>query len=60
LRKFYTEELQNLYFVQNVIRMNKLRIMKWEKNVARMGEERNACRAFVGKVRLKETSGGLL
>jgi hypothetical protein len=40
----------NLYSSPNIIRMIKLRRMRWEGNVARIGEKRNAYRILlVGK-----------
>jgi hypothetical protein len=48
-RKLHNEELHNLYPSANVIRMIKLRRMRWAGHVARMGEKRNAYRILVGK-----------
>jgi hypothetical protein len=48
-RKLYNEELHNLYFSPNIIRMIKSRRMRWAGHVARMGETRNAYRILVGK-----------
>jgi hypothetical protein len=39
-RKLYNEELHNLHFSPNVIRMIKSRRMIWAGHVARMGEKR--------------------
>jgi hypothetical protein len=36
-RKLHNEELHNLYFSPNIIRMIKSRRMKWSGDVARMG-----------------------
>jgi hypothetical protein len=47
-RKLHNEELHNLYS-PNMIRMIKLRRMRWTGHVARMGEKRNAYRLLVGK-----------
>jgi hypothetical protein len=41
-RKLHSEELLNLYSSPSVIRMMKLRRMRWAGHVARMGETRNA------------------
>jgi hypothetical protein len=41
-RKLHNEDLHNLY--STPIRMIKSRRMIWARNVARMGEKRNACR----------------
>jgi hypothetical protein len=38
-----------LYSSSNIIRMIKLRRMRWAGHVARMGEKRNACRILVRK-----------
>jgi hypothetical protein len=48
-RKLHNEELHNLYSSPNTIRMIKSRRMRWEGNVARMGETKNAFRILVGK-----------
>jgi hypothetical protein len=48
-RKLHSEELHNLYFSPNIIRMIKSRRMRWAGNVARMGEMRNTNRILVGK-----------
>jgi hypothetical protein len=49
-RKLHNEELHNLYSSASIIRMNKSKMMTWERHVARMGEKRNACR-ILGKAR---------
>jgi hypothetical protein len=41
-RKLHNDELHNLYFSPNIIRMIKSRRMRWAGQVARMGETRNA------------------
>jgi hypothetical protein len=48
-RKMHNEELYNLYFSPNIIRMIKSRMMKWARHVARIGEKRNTYRILVGK-----------
>jgi hypothetical protein len=48
-RKLNKEELHNLYSSPNVIRMIKLRRMRWAGHVARMRETRNAYRILMGK-----------
>jgi hypothetical protein len=48
-RKLHNEELHNLYFSPNIIRMMKSRRMRWAGHVARMGETRNAYRILVEK-----------
>jgi hypothetical protein len=36
-RKLHNEELHNLYYSTNIIRMIKSRRMRWKRQVARMG-----------------------
>jgi hypothetical protein len=48
-RKLHNEELHNLYSSSDIIRMMKLRWMRWAGHVARMGANRNAYRILVGK-----------
>jgi hypothetical protein len=45
----FNEELHNLYSSPSIIRIIKLRRMKWAGHAARMGEKRNVYRLFVGK-----------
>jgi hypothetical protein len=40
-RKLHNEELHNLYFSPSIIRIIKLRRVKWAGHVALMGEKRN-------------------
>jgi hypothetical protein len=49
-RKLHNEELRNLYSLPSIIRIIKLRRMRWAGHVARMGEKRNAYRLLVGKL----------
>jgi hypothetical protein len=44
----HNEELHNLQSSPNIIRMNKLRRVRWTGHVALMAEKRNAYRIFVG------------
>jgi hypothetical protein len=39
LEKLYNEELHNLYSSPSIIKMIKLRRMRWAEHVARMGEK---------------------
>jgi hypothetical protein len=39
-RKLHNEELNDLYSLPNIVRVVKLRRMRWAGHVARMGEER--------------------
>jgi hypothetical protein len=48
-RKLHNEELHNLYLSPDIIRQVKSRRMRWERHVARMGEERNVYKVLVGK-----------
>jgi hypothetical protein len=41
-RKLQNEEIHNLYTSPNIIRMIKLRRMRWAEHVGRMGEKKNA------------------
>jgi hypothetical protein len=45
-RKLHNEELHDLYSSPSIIRIMKAR-MRWAEHVARMGENRNACRLLV-------------
>jgi hypothetical protein len=46
---YYVMELHNLYSSPSIIRMIKLRRMRWAGHVARMEEKRNAYRILVRK-----------
>ena len=48
-RRLQNEELNDLYSSPNIVRVIKSRRMRWAGHVARMGEERVAYRALVGK-----------
>jgi hypothetical protein len=48
-RKPHNEELRDLYSSPSIIRIIKLRRMRWAGHVARIGEKRNAYRLLVGK-----------
>jgi hypothetical protein len=43
------KELHNLYYSPNIIRMTKLKRMRWAGHVERMGDERNRYMIVVGK-----------
>jgi hypothetical protein len=43
-RKLHKEELNDLYSLPSIIRIIKVRRMRWVGHVARMGEKRNAYR----------------
>jgi hypothetical protein len=53
-RKLHNEELHDLYSSPSIIRIMKVRRIRWTGHVARMGEKRNTYRLLVGKVREKE------
>jgi hypothetical protein len=56
-RKLHNEELHNLYFSPNIMRMNKSRRTRWAGHVARMGETRNAYRILAEKPEGKRPLG---
>jgi len=48
-RILHNEELNDLYFSPNIVRVIKSRRMRWAGHVACMGEERGVYRVLVGK-----------
>jgi hypothetical protein len=56
-RKLHNEELHSLYSSPSIIRMMKLRRMRWAGHVARMGEKRNAYRILSGNPEGKRPLG---
>jgi len=48
-RKLHNEEFNDLYCSPNIVRVIKSRRMRWEGNVARMGERRGVYRVLVGE-----------
>jgi hypothetical protein len=48
-RRLHNKELYALYSSPNIIRVIRLRRLRWAGHVARMGESRGAYRALVGK-----------
>jgi hypothetical protein len=48
-RKLHNEELNDLYWSSNIVRVIKSRRMKWAGHVARMGERKCLYRVLVGK-----------
>ena len=52
----HNEELNDIYSSPNVIRVIKLRTMRWTGDVARIGKSRGVCRVLVGKPEGKETT----
>jgi len=56
-RKMHNEELNDLYSLPNIVRVVKLRRMRWAGHVARMGEDRGVHRVLVGKPEGKRPLG---
>jgi hypothetical protein len=56
-RKLHNEELHDLYSSQSIIRIIKVRRMRWAGHVARMGEKRNVHKLLVGKPEGKRLLG---
>ena len=56
-RKLYNEELRDLYFLPNIVRVVKSRRMRWAGHVARMGEGSGVHRVLVGKPEGKRPFG---
>jgi hypothetical protein len=52
-RRLHIEELPNLCFTPNVIRLIRLRGMEFAWHVARMGEMRNSYTILVGKAKVR-------
>jgi hypothetical protein len=48
-RKLHNDELHSLYSSSNIVRVIKLRRMRWAGHVARMGEGRGVYRVLVGR-----------
>jgi len=48
-RKLHNEELNDLYFSPNIVRVIKSRRMRWAGHVARMGEGRDIVQGFGGE-----------
>jgi hypothetical protein len=48
-RRLHSEELNDLYSSPNIIRVIKLRRMRWAGQVACMGKKRGAYRILVGR-----------
>ena len=56
-RKLHNAELNDLYCSPNIVRVMKLRRMRWVGHVARMGEGRGVYRVLVGKPEGKSPLG---
>ena len=56
-RKLHNEELNDLYCSLNIVRVIKLRRMRWAGHVTHMGERRGVYRVLVGKPEGKRPLG---
>ena len=56
-RKLHNEELSDLYYLPNIVRVVKSRRMRWAGHVTRMGEGRGVQRVLVGKPEGKRPVG---
>jgi len=56
-RKLHNEELNDLCFSPNIVRVIKSRRMRWAGHVARMGKKRGVYRILVGKTEGKRHLG---
>jgi hypothetical protein len=56
-RKVHNDELHSLYSSPHIVRVFKLRRMRWAGHVARMGEGRGAYRVLVGRPEGKRLLG---
>jgi hypothetical protein len=56
-RKLHNEMLHNVYCSPSIIRMIKLKRMRWAGHVARMGEKRKAHRILMGNPKGKRLLG---
>ena len=56
-RKLHNEELNDLYYSPNIVRVIKLRRMRWAGHVARMGERRGVHKVLDGKPEGKRPLG---
>ena len=55
--KLHNEDLNDLYYSPHIVRVIKLRKMRWAGHVARMGERRGVYRILVGKPEGKRPLG---
>ena len=58
-RRLHNKELNDLYFSPNIVRVIKLRRMRWAGHVARMGEERGCTESWGGNRREGDHWGDL-
>jgi len=57
VEKLHNEELSDLYCSLSIVRVMKLRIMRWVGHVARMGKNRGVYGVLVGKTQGKRPPG---
>jgi hypothetical protein len=57
VKKLHNEELNDLYFLPNIVWVVKSRRMRWAGHVARMGEDRGVHRVLVEMPEGKRTLG---
>ena len=57
MEKLRNEELNDMYSSPNIVRVIKLRRMRWAGSVARMGERTGLYRVLVGKYEGKRPLG---
>ena len=57
--KLHNEDLNDLYFTPNIVRVIKSRRMRWAGHVVCMGERRGVYRVLVGKPEVKRPLGRL-
>jgi hypothetical protein len=56
-RQLHKEELHDLYSSPSILKIVKLRGMRWVGQVAQMGENRTVCRLLVGNLERKMPLG---
>jgi len=56
-RKLHNEELNDLYYSPNIVRLIKSRRMRWAGHIARMGERRGVYRFWWGNLRERDDLG---
>jgi hypothetical protein len=56
-RKLHSDELHNLHYSPNILRLIKSRRMRWAGHVTRMGDGRNVHRDLVGRPECKRSLG---
>ena len=56
-KRLHKEEIHDLYYLPNIIRLMTSRIMRWTRHVACMENKRVAYRIFVGRLEGKRQLG---